>query len=251
MSSLFYKLGKKAGRSLKKGQWIYKSVFGTEEEAIESEYILGQEMARRLTREFETGTSAENFSRFKALGRQAAARLTNSQRRWAFHVIPSSEVNAFALPGGFIFSTSALLSNGDLSEDELMFILGHEIGHVVRGHPFDRVLANSSIKMVSRIGRAGGVVGNLARETLVSLIRSNYSQDQELDADLFGARLMASAGYHPDYAISALKKIQSQASSESSDFHYFSTHPPLERRIKEIEYYIRRSSRSGAARQKK
>jgi len=241
MGSIFYKLGEKAGRSLKKGQWLYKSVFGTEEEAIKAEYILGQELAYRL-RQQVTGTIDQDQEQVvRSVGEVLAERLANRARRWQFNLLPAGEINAFALPGGFIYATEALLRSCRLTEQELAFVLGHEIGHVVRGHPFDRVLADSSLKVVSRLGRAGGLAGSLAKQTLTKLLRSSYSQDQELDADLFGLRLMVSAGYPPAGAVAALRKLQDTASHQPTPFRYFASHPPIDQRVREVEYHIRRN----------
>ncbi len=243
MSGIFYKLGEKAGRSLKKGQWIYKSVFGSEEEGIRAEYILGQELTRRITQQAAGTVDPRQREHISDIGQRLSSRLSNQQRKWQFHVLPSPEVNAFAFPGGFIFATDTLLQVADMNEEELAFILGHEIGHVVRGHPFDRVMANSSLKVISRLGRAGGIAGNLAKQTLTRLLHSNYSQDQELDADQFGVQLMASAGYSPYAALDALQKLARTSGSDGLRFHYFSTHPRIEDRLREIEYHIRRRRR--------
>lgn len=242
MSSIFYKLGEKAGRSLKKGQWLYKSVFGTEEEAIKAEFILGQELAYKLESQIDRTADPEQERRVQSVGRELADRLTNGTRRWRFSLLPSDEINAFALPGGFIYATQALLQTCRLSRQEIAFVLGHEIGHVVRGHPFDRVLADSSLKVVTRLGRAGGLAGNLAKQTLTKLLRSRYSQDQELDADLFGLRLMVSAGYHPAGAITALRKLKDTASHQPAPLQYFASHPAIDQRVRELEYHIRRNS---------
>jgi len=240
MSSIFYKLGEKAGRSLKKGQWLYKSVFGTEEEAIQAEFILGQELAHKLESQIARSGDPAQEQLVQSVGRELADRLTNSTRRWRFSLLPGDEINAFALPGGFIYATQSLLQSCRLSRQEVAFVLGHEIGHVVRGHPFDRVLADSSLKVVSRLGRAGGLAGNLAKQTLTKLLRSSYSQDQELDADLFGLRLMVSAGYPPDGAITALRKLQETASHQPAPLQYFASHPAIDQRVREIEYHIRK-----------
>ena len=243
MSSLIYKIGEKAGRSLKKGQWIYKSVFGSEGEGIRAEYILGQELTHRIIQQTE-GTVDPNKREFvRDIGQRLSGRLSNQQRKWQFNLLPSPEVNAFAFPGGFIFTTDTLLEVADMREAELAFILGHEIGHVVRGHPFDRVMADSSLKVISRLGRAGGIAGNLAKQTLSNLLRSNYSQDQELDADLFGVQLIVSAGYRPYAALNALQKLARTSGSEGRRFHYFSTHPRIGDRLREIQYHIRRRKR--------
>lgn len=234
MEQLFVKLGRKAGKTWIKGRWAFQSIFGTEEEGIDAEQRLGAELNAEMRQEVSLISDTSLQSDITSIGAQLTARLTKSQREYHFYGIQSSDINAFALPGGFIYIAAGLLNLPNLLTHELAFILGHEIGHVHNGHPFDRLLAQTSLNLFSRIKSAGSILGNAAKTLSMNLIRSNYSQEQELEADWFGVRMLHSAGYDVNAAVNALQMLHESKGKETVDFHYFSTHPSIEKRISEI-----------------
>lgn len=240
MGSIFEALGRQAGKAMKKGQWIYRSVFGTEEEAIEAEQILGQELDHQLRSQSQLLDDEVLQNKIQEMGSELSACLGDNKRQFRFNIVRSHEINAFALPGGYIYFTSGLIKAGKFKTAEIAFIMAHEIGHVVRGHPFDRVLAQSSIGFISKITRAGGALGRLAQPVLMKLLRSNYSQTQELDADLFAVQLMSAAGYDPEFGASSLDRLRQLNKEAPKLFNYFSTHPEIEERIREVNFYRRK-----------
>lgn len=240
MDDLFKYLGRKAGKAYNKGRWYYRSVFGSEEEAMRAEAQVGKEMADEITRSIGTTRERDKQELVERVGQRLAARLTDDRREFHFNVIPSEEYNAFALPGGYIFATRGLLRLYEYREDELAFVLAHEIAHVVRGHPFDRVLASNSVKILARLGRGGGILGNLAAGTIQNLVQKSYSQDQELDADGFAVRLMNAARYDAGRAEEAMWRLSDVSRRQPKLFTYFSTHPGKEKRVREIRYQLKR-----------
>jgi len=240
MDDLFRYLGRKAGKAYKKGRWYFQSVLGSEEEAIKAERLVGEELSAEIRHSGGISPDDEQREVVHGIGSHLAARLTNPHLRFQFDVISSGEYNAFALPGGFIFTTSNLMRLYTSRREELAFILAHEIGHVVRGHPFDRVLAMHSLNLLGRIGHTGGILGNLAASTLRELLEKGYSREQELEADGFAVRLMDAAGFDPLCAEDSIRRLAETGGDESDMFEYFSTHPGREDRIREIRYQYRR-----------
>jgi predicted Zn-dependent protease len=112
-------------------------------------------------------------------------------------VIDSEEVNAFALPGGFVFVMSGLLK--DLrSADELAGVLGHELGHVALRHGMTRV-ARQSAWGVLTLWLLGGSAGSLdsVAAASVGLVALRFDRDQETESDDYGAALLTRAGISP------------------------------------------------------
>src|SRR5205807_2412279 len=108
------------------------------------------------------------------------------------------EINAFALPGGFVFITRSLLEFCQWNQDELAFILGHEMAHIIQGHVMDRLLANSMIRAsLARLTPVGGLLGQPIAGLAATLLNQGYSRDNELEADRVGIQLAGHAGFDP------------------------------------------------------
>jgi Zn-dependent protease with chaperone function len=245
VEDFFFKLGRKLSSSARKGRWVWASLIGSESEALEAEYQAGCDLARA----FDRGASLAEDSRSRELvaktSERLTRRLTNKQRRWRVMPIQAGEPGAFALPGGFVYVTHPLLELCDFDEDEIACVMGHEMGHVVHGHAMERI---TNQLLTSAAARATSIPGGLLSQwilsTGMSLLHSAYSRDQEFDADEFGARLAAAAGYDPRAAIRAFERLQRlESNAELPLAEYFSSHPPLAQRIERLTRLIRVSGR--------
>ncbi len=165
-----------------------------------------------------------------------------SNRRFTFTVLNTSEVNAFALPGGYVYVTRGLLALAN-SEAELAGVLAHEIGHVVARHSAQRY----SRAMLARLG--GALLNTLTNNDQVDrfvrlgsdLYLSSYSREQEHEADLLGIGYLSRVGYDPsaqaDFLAnlsrySALKdRIDGSNSKKLGPVNLFSTHPRTADRV--------------------
>src|SRR5262249_42739442 len=128
---------------------------------------------------------------------------------FTFTVLDTPMVNAFALPGGYVYVTRGLIALAD-NEAELAGVLGHEIGHVVARHQAQRysqsVLAGLGAAILG-VATGSSVVGDVAGTGAQAYIQS-YSRDQEFEADMLGVRYMARAGYDPQAMATFLAKLQ-------------------------------------------
>lgn len=236
MEKFFRYLGHKAGPSIRKGKWIYHSYFADKATALESEYIVGQELAYHMVHELQVIDNAEENALLKNIGRQLYTRVVNKKRKFKFYIMSSKEVNAFALPGGFIFITNALLEKCQFNRDEIAFVLAHEMVHVVLRHPLKRILSNFSLKIVENVVRTRGTAGQLAKQALSSFLRNGYSRENEFEADKYGVKLITSAGFDTNGAIGLLNHLRQNNSDNPEIFNYFSSHPPVDERIGQISF---------------
>ena len=127
---------------------------------------------------------------------------THAHRRlpYRFHLVADPDlINAFALPGGHVFVGLGLLSQMT-SEDELAFVLGHEIEHIDHYHAAERIQIEAQLKTFDL-----DAVAALAQIPL-GLWQAGYSKEQELEADREGIRLAAAAGYSPEGAVKLLER---------------------------------------------
>jgi predicted Zn-dependent protease len=240
MGKLLEHLFRKAGRTYGTTKWVFTALAGTEEEAIQAEYALGAYLAKEIQEQFGIVEDSAKNEQIQTIGIKLYERLTNQKRQFHFYILNSPEVNAFALPGGFIFITDLLLNFCESAESEIAFVLGHEMGHVVKGHALDRMVANSLIGVISKLGPGSGVAGGLTKTTLAKLLYSTYSQDQELEADLFGIRIIDAAAYDPGAAASFMQRMKDRRSDRDAfKFEkYFSSHPGHGARLQNLKQYL-------------
>jgi Zn-dependent protease with chaperone function len=241
VEDFFFKLGRKAGAGIRKGRWLWASLTGSEAEELEAEYQAGCDLARSFDRGVALDDDARGCELLARITKRLTARLTNKQRRWRVVLTGTDEAGAFALPGGFLYVTRPLLELCNFDEDEIACVVGHEMGHVVRGHAMERLRSQLLTSAATRAARIpGGLLSQWILGAGVSLFHSAYSRDRELEADEFGARLAAAAGYDPRGAIRALERLQQiEVDGGLPLAEYFSSHPPPEVRIQRLRGLIR------------
>jgi predicted Zn-dependent protease len=172
------------------------------------------------------------------VGRALASRSERPQLAWTFAVVDDPAVNAFALPGGFIYVTRGILAHMS-SEGELAGVLGHEIGHVTARHSVEQLSRTQLAGLGLLLGRA--VVPELEpiEEMLqagLGLLFLKYSRDAERQADELGVRYMRRAGYEPRDLLEVLGVLDrvGRAQGGSALPDWLSTHPSPSDRIARI-----------------
>ncbi|PHQ28038.1 M48 family metalloprotease [Leeuwenhoekiella nanhaiensis] len=156
--------------------------------------------------------------------------------QYEFHLLRDPKtVNAFALPGGQIFITYALLERLS-TEDQLAGILGHEIGHVVGRHSAERIAQSELANTVAAGAQVGADAGMLASQLGQTLLLKNGRGD-ELESDDLGVKFMLEAGYDPEALIEVMQ-ILKEASGGQRVPEFQSSHPDPENRIAKIKEAI-------------
>ena len=154
--------------------------------------------------------------------------------KFTFTVLNAPDVNAFALPGGYIYVTRGLVALAD-TEAQLAGVLAHEIGHVTARHAAQRYSWASVARFGGILLRAtdAGKFGK-AFDLGSQVFLSNYSRDQEFEADTLGIRYLVRAGYHPRGVPRFLAKLREHAKLNSEltgsrqdpdQFQLLGTHP--------------------------
>jgi len=241
MEKFFINLGRKLGTTVNRSKWYYKSLFSSEDEAIEAEYVLGKALATNISREMKIKHDPDLQNLLEEVGGKLVAKVVNKKRKFKFQVVETNDINAFALPGGFIFVTQALLDKIEMNRDELSYILAHEIMHVVLKHPINRILTDYSAQVISNIFLKGGTIGLIAKKLVGSLLRSSYSQDNEFEADNYAVRLMNSAGFNPQASQLVLTKLAASSPEDIPIYNYFLSHPSVKERIEKIDFELGKS----------
>eukprot|EP00899_Mesostigma_viride_P016081 jgi/Mesvir1/24474/Mv21834-RA.1 len=211
--------------------------------SVEQERAMGEELYRMILSEHKSEVLPPNHPAVRRLHRVATeicrqAVIQNpdcehlKDMRWEFNVIQSKEANAFVLPGGKVVVFSSLLHA--FNDDELAAVVAHEVGHAVARHNAESLTSRSLINLLKLVlfavtGIHPGGVGTLLDIGLTL----PFSRRQELEADLIGLLLMASACFNPYGAASAHKKLGKMAKDPGVP-SFLSTHPHTEERIKQL-----------------
>jgi len=172
---------------------------------------------------------------------QVGRRLVDASMRrdleYRFFVVNTKEVNAFALPGGFIYVNRGLIETTD-NESELAGVIGHEIGHVVGKHSLKQLskkllLAGITVGAglaVSAKSKKWGEIVSIAGGVGLFFASLKYSRDDEREADYLGMTELHKAGYSPWGMVSFFEKLESESKGRGMPA-FLSTHPlPRERK---------------------
>ncbi|MCF8720685.1 M48 family metallopeptidase [Nitrospina gracilis] len=170
------------------------------------------------------------------LGQNLVSNLSNPEfNRYFFKVVDSSEVNAFALPGGYIYVTRGLLAMIN-SEAELVGVLGHEIGHVTQHHGAKQIIRQIGAQILS-IGGAIASPKNAGEWLMISTqlfntINLGYGREAELESDAHGLMIAQKSGYDPKAMVDFLSNLRQQEILSGQVYHSFqATHPDTKERI--------------------
>lgn len=175
-------------------------------------------------------------------------------------VLDSDGVNAFALPGGYIYITRGLLAYLD-SEAELAAVLGHEIGHVTARHAVRQHSTATATGILAGVIAAGTGVqgsGDLLNVIGTAIVRG-YGREHELESDRLGAEYLARTGYDPDAMLDVIRVLKTQEEFEKQRakeedrepriYHgVFSTHPDNDTRLQQVVASARQLQRPNGSR---
>ena len=170
------------------------------------------------------------------IGQKLVSKLFNKEfRKFHFKLVDSSEINAFALPGGYVYVTRGLLAALN-SESELASVIGHEIAHVTLHHGAKLMIRSIGAQIFS----VGGAIASpknahkwLAVSTaLFQQINMGYGREAELESDSQGMLNSVEAGYHPISMVNFLKNLRKQEVMSGQAYHGFqASHPETKERI--------------------
>ena len=169
-------------------------------------------------------------------GQKLISKLFNKEfRKFHFKLVDSSEINAFALPGGYVYVTRGLLAALN-SESELASVIGHEIAHVTLHHGAKLMIRSIGAQIFSVAGAIASPKNSgkwLAVSTaLFQQINMGYGREAELESDSQGMLNSTEAGYRPIAMVNFLKNLRKQEVMSGQAYHGFqASHPETKERI--------------------
>jgi len=225
-ANLGRQLGRKAVPTIRKSKWIWDGLAGTDEESLRAEAELGSVMANELRAIAQPVHDPLLVTLLDDVCQRLSVCVRNNRRNFRCELFHDSSPNAMALPGGFIFISNSLVNLCDRNPDQLAFVIGHEMAHVVRRHVWERMLNEAVLRFASVVTSRAGALGGWFRQHGIALLRSGYSQETELEADELGVRLAKAAGFAPSGTMVFLQRIRGLERTPIELGQYFRSHPP-------------------------
>ncbi len=240
VKSGFYRFGQKAGRKFLKAKWVWESVSGGETDAIKTEYRIGLDMALAIREQASCVTDIEIHDYLEGIGQRLERSVKKKHYQFHVTIIIEDHPTAFAIPGGFIFVAQSLVNLCDKDKDEIAFVIGHEMAHVIRRHAIKRLLRKTALSAASLVSPGRNWFAPWIKKVGLQWLELAYSQDEEFEADALGVLLMRAAGFNPLGSIRLLERFRgsSLTSDDSVLGPYFSTHPSVEDRILKLHEYL-------------
>ena len=208
---------------------------------------VGKENSAQVDRQLPLLKDPEALNYLNGLGKRLVALAPNNhpEYSWQFRIVNSNEINAFALPGGYIYVNRGVFDAAD-DEAELAGVIAHECGHVVMRHgthiASEAVLAQGGMAILTGIlGQSGSLTSQLAQLGLglgVDSLLLKNSRTAEIQADEVGTYILYLAGYDPYAMVQFFQIIARKYPQRTSQF--FSDHPNPENRIKDVDAEIAR-----------
>ena len=198
---------------------------------------MGTQLAQQIVQEQPISSDTRLQSRLQHVGKQIAAASDRPDLEYHFLVVDEDELNAFALPGGYVFVNRGLLDVA--TEDELAFVLGHEIGHITARHSLKRLQAALGVNLLVSLalGQQNAPVMRQAVGIVYQLISAGYSRKDEFLADELGVKYSYHAGFDPEAGITLMQKME-RTGNQQHPFVFLSSHPQTQDRIANIRRAI-------------
>ena len=242
------------------GSKVVNPVTGRAERSVldeQSEITEGRKAHQQVLAEYGALANPRLQAYVNDIGQRLAKQSHRSNLQWTFTVLDSPEINAFALPGGYVYITRGIMAYLD-SEAELAGVIGHEIGHVTARHGAQRatsqqnagigVLAATVLGVVLESAGVGGAAQTASQigQGLAAGRLASYSREQETQADQLGAEYLSRNRYNPRNMVDVIQVLKNQerfAADQSraegraapTGGSWLASHPSNDKRLADIQ----------------
>lgn len=207
--------------------------------SVEEEKRIGARAAAEIDRKEKATTEGEYARKVIEIGQRLVKAAENKDFQFSFKVIDKKEVNAFALPGGYIYVYTGLKKAAG-TDDQLAAVLAHEIIHVTNHHwarQYEKAQQRNLILnlglLITKAGRNTQILAGV-----IDFTEGNkYSRRDESNADYDGMELMVKAGYNPDGMVEMLQNLGKISKDTPKLLAWTSDHPRISKRVDEAKQH--------------
>src|SRR5438094_8349891 len=206
---------------------------------------MGRESAKQAEMQLPLLNDRQAAGYIDTLGKQLAAHAPGDKYPFQFKIVNDTAINAFALPGGFVYINRGAIEAAD-SENQIAGVMAHEIGHVVLRHGTNQVskayLAQAPLQILGGAlgsNSIGSVLAQLGVGFGLNSLFLKYSRDAESQADLMGTQILHDSGHDPKEMVELFEKIQAETKGGRAT-QFLSDHPNPENRISNVQREIER-----------
>lgn len=230
-----------AAAVLTTGCEVFNEVLTTGRMSVEEEIQFGKKVEAEVEKDLTFVNDPIVVNYIRKIGKIVVANAPQQSKiPPSFFVIRNEEINAFAIPGGNIYVHTGLIDAAD-DEAELASVLAHEFGHVVYRHGADNVARAMNASMLQQLvlgqnaGQFSQVIGGLVAQGVLT----DYSREDELEADSIAVPTLYYAGYDPGGIISFFETLTERyGEGGRGPVAFFATHPPTGERISKVKQDI-------------
>lgn len=220
-----------AGVSRSQMMLVSSESVNTEAAALYEETIAEARSARKLNTNRRLTQRVQRIAD-RLIAEAPALRPDSADWDWEVNVITEDTLNAWCMPGGKIAVYSGLVTNLNLSDDEIAVVVGHEICHALREHSREQAstqMLTEGAALIAQLFGVSSTITDLAQQAATIGVTLPFSRQHETEADELGLELCYRAGYNTDAAVELWTKMMNQSSGNVPEL--LSTHPSDERRI--------------------
>jgi hypothetical protein len=201
---------------------------------------IGQQVSRDAERKLPMLNDSRVDSYLNNLGRRLAAHAPGERFPYQYKCVNNGAINAFALPGGFIYINRGVIEAAD-TEAQLAGVMAHETSHVALRHGTNQ--ASKAYAWQVPLGVLGGALGSNSVGAVLAQVGAGfamnsvflkYSRTDESQADIMGTQILYDSGYDPRAMAQFFEKIQAQSKGKNPP-EFFSDHPSPDRRIERVD----------------
>jgi Zn-dependent protease with chaperone function len=231
--TLFEVIGYALGQKAAQAKNAFDLVGGTEEDSLRAEIRLGRDLAAALLERVPLVEENEATRFAVQIGRWLAGNVKEKQLPFIVRVTAEREPNPLALPGGPVFVSWPLLEICQWQRDEIAFVVGHEMAHIVRQHTLNRIVKGAALSLLLRQSSGRNAASAWLSQAGRQLLGRAFSREDELEADAFAVALVGTAGGDALAGERLLEKLDQWTSGQSVSIagEYLATHPPLIERV--------------------
>ena len=231
--TLFEAIGYRLGQKAAQAKNAFALMGGTEEESLRAEIRLGRDLTAAVLERTPLVEANESTLFAAQIMDWLATHVKERKLPFSILVTAAPEPNALALPGGSVFVSWPLLEVCQGQRDEIAFVLGHEIAHIVRRHTLDRIVKDAAVSLLLRRSSGMRAASAWLRKAGGQMLSRAFSRENELEADRFAVDLIRTAGGDVLAGERLLEKLAQLTTGNNVGIpgDYFATHPPLTERV--------------------